>query len=1001
MRHFYLLLLGLISVLGGSAQVLVTSSAGTTAATNYTNLKAAFDAINNGIHQGSINIAITADVTETATASINASGLGNATYTSILIQPSGIRTLAGNIAGALIELNGADSVTIKGGSSNLDSLTIVNEYSLSAVGASTVLFINDASNNLLQNLRILGASNTGSSGTVFFSTGTTSGNNNNVVSANYIGAANTGTPSVGVYAAGSTMANTSNQVLDNQVADYFHAAQTAAGIILSTGNEGWNISGNSLFQTVNRTYTTAGIQRAIYIGGGNAHTVSNNIIGYSDPAGTGVYSMSGNVALRFIGIELAVGSNNSSDVHGNILSNISLATTANSSATTVTGVWCGIFVSAGDVNVGKAGQGNMIGSIAANGSIAISPTVNGAYVVAIASSSSDSVSITHNTVAGISLTPGGVNAGTVAAIASGGAGGNVFIDQNTIGSSLAHSLSVGTQGVTTQGGIARGIINTATGTAVITNNTIQNLTNHGSGATSLFRGIESQGGTGRIGSNILREIKTGGAIANFSTQSGIGILVNSTSTGVSIDSNTIYNLHLTGTGTTGAVISGIFAGNASATSGLTNGINITRNKIYGLTNGHQSLSATAPSTVVGIFLGNANTANPMLIANNMVALGSAQANNNAFIGIWHYYTSSSAYTAKIYHNTVHITGTAASGEQPSYAYQRGNFSTTAPTTPIVDIKNNIFTNFRSGGTGRHIAIANGSPSAGTAAGGWPTNASNYNIIFSASEQMAFWNAFVSFAAWQTASGGDGQSINGTMPEYIDPSADLHLNPAFNGSLDNKGTPLTDVTTDIDQETRSVATPDIGADEFTYNATLPVSLVYFNGKANGTKHELAWLVKCNSTSIRFELQRGKTPGEMLLLQTLFAQAEACKDEFRVQDENPLPGLSYYRLKMIDADGNVSYSSLIMIKADQAGSEIYLSSATVVRKEAMISIRNAQVTTLGISVIDGGGRLLTHSRITIPAGHTTLPVNLAKMAAGIYYVVVEKSQEGRHTFRVVKE
>lgn len=92
-----------------SAQVNVTASAGTTVAT-YTTLKAAFDAINAGTHQGAVTLNITANTTETATAVLNA----GTTYTSVMIKPAAAATVSGAIASnALVKILGSN-VTIDG-----------------------------------------------------------------------------------------------------------------------------------------------------------------------------------------------------------------------------------------------------------------------------------------------------------------------------------------------------------------------------------------------------------------------------------------------------------------------------------------------------------------------------------------------------------------------------------------------------------------------------------------------------------------------------------------------------------------------------------------------------------------------------------------------------------------------------------------------------------------------------------------------------------------------
>lgn len=81
----------------------------------YPTLKAAFDSINVGKHTGNISVSIIGNTTETASAVLNDSGSGGSSYTSITITPSGgVRTVEGNINGAVIKINYADNITIDG-----------------------------------------------------------------------------------------------------------------------------------------------------------------------------------------------------------------------------------------------------------------------------------------------------------------------------------------------------------------------------------------------------------------------------------------------------------------------------------------------------------------------------------------------------------------------------------------------------------------------------------------------------------------------------------------------------------------------------------------------------------------------------------------------------------------------------------------------------------------------------------------------------------------------
>ncbi len=111
--------------------VTVSATAGSPGPSLYANLKAAFDAVNTGTHQGNITIGIMGNTFETATAVLNASGNGAANYTRVLIRPgAGIDpVISGNISsGPVVKLNGSDFVTIDGSNNGSTSrnLTITN-----------------------------------------------------------------------------------------------------------------------------------------------------------------------------------------------------------------------------------------------------------------------------------------------------------------------------------------------------------------------------------------------------------------------------------------------------------------------------------------------------------------------------------------------------------------------------------------------------------------------------------------------------------------------------------------------------------------------------------------------------------------------------------------------------------------------------------------------------------------------------------------------------------
>ncbi|PCH69979.1 MAG: hypothetical protein COC01_00005, partial [Bacteroidetes bacterium] len=167
-----------------------------------------------------------------------------------------------------------------------------------------------------------------------------------------------------------------------------------------------------------------------------------------------------------------------------------------------------------------------------------------------------------------------------------------------------------------------------------------------------------------------------------------------------------------------------------------------------------------------------------LIANNFVT--STSTNNPYCIKL-----DNSDYQ-KIYHNSVNITQGSTSGAG-LHLYNGNNLS----------VKNNALANYGVG----YAYYSNSSTS---------VTSSDYNALYSNGTNLAYWanSNQVDLATLQTNSGMDANSVN-VMPTYIS-DTDLHLNT---DSLAGKGTPVSEVTDDIDGDPRDGVSPDIGADEF--------------------------------------------------------------------------------------------------------------------------------------------------------------------------------------------
>ena len=278
--------------------------------------------------------------------------------------------------------------------------------------------------------------------------GTTTGNLNDTITANTITSSGANLPVNAIYSAGTStsVANTGIAITNNNIQDYFSATLASNGILVASNSAAWTITGNKLFQTATRTATTANTHRAINIvtASGGGYTVSNNTIGYADAAGAGTTTYAGAVASLYRAIEMTVAASPASDIQGNTVTAISFSTT--SASAIAPGVFAGISVLGGSVNVGTT-TGNTIGSATTTGAITVTSTVTAQpdrrHLRRRAGARRSTFRTTTWAASPRAAQPPR-SASSSAASTTAGAGANVTLSGNTIGSTTAaNSIQVG------------------------------------------------------------------------------------------------------------------------------------------------------------------------------------------------------------------------------------------------------------------------------------------------------------------------------------------------------------------------------------------------------------------------------------------------------------------------------------------------------------------------------------------------------------------------------
>ncbi len=420
-----------------------------------------------------------------------------------------------------------------------------------------------------------------------------------------------------------------------------------------------------------------------------------------------------------------------------------------------------------------------------------------------------------------------------------------------------------------------------TNTNSVTRNTIQNF--NLSGSSSTFEAINMTAGWWVVGSsgngNTIGHASTANSIllsGNGSTFYGIHY-VSGSSKDQQFQYNTVANISLTGTTSTGSLfgmsfeafgpvptadninnnaIYNLSASGSNTSSGYTAQImailykgssgrtaNIFSNTIYSITAANTGAVTTE---VNGIVIRNSNT-NVNVYANKMYGFKNLSSSNTGYINGIHINdgSSSAVYTVSIYNNMITLTNPSQSnGVYLFGVLENGNATYTQTTLTnntiylggtqsagsnntypyfrmqgnTAVLKNNIFYNERSGGLGSHFALGNNITT------GWT---SNYNLFVNtdASLILSGFSANGTFTDWKAKSSGDASSMSETVANIpsgnlfsATASADLSIVTANKEAWFCNGTGVpTSLATDYNGDSRSTVVTsgatDIGADEF--------------------------------------------------------------------------------------------------------------------------------------------------------------------------------------------
>lgn len=184
---------------------------------------------------------------------------------------------------------------------------------------------------------------------------------------------------------------------------------------------------------------------------------------------------------------------------------------------------------------------------------------------------------------------------------------------------------------------------------------------------------------------------------------------------------------------------------------------------------------------------------------------------------------------------------------------------------------------------------------------------------------------------------------------------------------------------------------------TGTGALPLELIGFDGSVYGQSCLLRWCTASESNMSHYDLEYSPEGEDFEFLARIESKGNGLpgNHNYVFEDKDRLiSGNAFYRLKMIDMDGNFNYSSIVVLH-NHFGLPIRI--FPVPADDHIILTHPLTAGGEKVMIVDGVGRAVAVGNLPFNTSLTNLPLTLCK--SGVYYLIY--SSEGRtQTIKFVK-
>ncbi len=167
-------------------------------------------------------------------------------------------------------------------------------------------------------------------------------------------------------------------------------------------------------------------------------------------------------------------------------------------------------------------------------------------------------------------------------------------------------------------------------------------------------------------------------------------------------------------------------------------------------------------------------------------------------------------------------------------------------------------------------------------------------------------------------------------------------------------------------------------------TLPVALAEFNAVKAANTAQLSWRTLSELNNKGFAVERSANGTTWAQIQFVSA---AGAGNYSTIDKNPLNGVNYYRLKQVDNDGKLAYSSTAFINFAGNDAVAFSFYPNPAKAKITLALQTIQSNKASVSLVNVDGKIVKTIPLTSQQSNSNIQISVSDIAKGNYFLVLK--------------